>query len=108
MKRNVLLWIGLGCTYLSVAAQQIEMVTTTATERWKGQKVKVLKNDGQKADVYVYTDSLMQEVDGFGGTFNELGWDALQCLDAEERGKVMEALFAKEGINFAYGRTPIA
>ena len=84
MKRNVLLWIGLGCTYLSVAAQQIEMVTTTATERWKGQKVKVLKNDGQKADVYVYTDSLMQEVDGFGGTFNELGWDALQCLDAEE------------------------
>ena len=36
MKRNVLLWIGLGCTYLSVAAQQIEMVTTTATERWKG------------------------------------------------------------------------
>ena len=93
---------------MSAVAQRVEMVTTTASERWKNQKVKVQKIHEGKADIYVYPDSLMQEIEGFGGTFNELGWDALQSLSSEERAKVMSSLFSEEGVNFVYGRTPIA
>ena len=106
MKRKILLCLGGFC--LSAVAQRVEMVTTTASERWKNQKVKVQKIHEGKADIYVYPDSLMQEIEGFGGTFNELGWDALQSLSSEERAKVMSSLFSEEGVNFVYGRTPIA
>lgn len=85
---------------MSAVAQRVEMVTTTASERWKNQKVKVQKIHEGKADIYVYPDSLMQEIEGFGGTFNELGWDALQSLSSEERAKVMSSLFSEEGVNF--------
>lgn len=65
------------------------------------------KNPAGQADICVYPDSLLQNVVGFGGTFNELSWDALQCLSPAERDKVMAALFSEEGIHFALGRTPI-
>ena len=90
----------LGGFCLSAVAQRVEMVTTTASERWKNQKVKVQKIHEGKADIYVYPDSLMQEIEGFGGTFNELGWDALQSLSSEERAKVMSSLFSEEGGEF--------
>lgn len=41
MKRKILLCLGGFC--LSAVAQRVEMVTTTASERWKNQKVKVMK-----------------------------------------------------------------
>ena len=65
------------------------------------------KKTAGQADICVYPDSLLQNVVGFGGTFNELSWDALQCLSPAERDKVMAALFSEEGIHFALGRTPI-
>jgi glucosylceramidase len=34
----------------------------------------------QTPEVSVYMDSLLQHVTGFGGTFNEIGWNALQSL----------------------------
>ena len=66
---------------MSAVAQRVEMVTTTASERWKNQKVKSTKKIHEgKADIYVYPDSLMQEIEGFGGTFNELGWMPYKAL----------------------------
>ena len=49
MKRKILLCLGGFC--LSAVAQRVEMVTTTASERWKNQKVKVQKIHEGKADI---------------------------------------------------------
>lgn len=45
---------------------------------------------------------------GFGGCFNELGWKALQRLDAATRDHVLRDLFATDGgCGFNYCRLPI-
>ncbi len=45
---------------------------------------------------------------GFGGTFNEAGWDALSVLSEDQRQLAIKLLYdAVDGANFAYGRVPI-
>ena len=48
-----------------------------------------------------------QTMDGFGGCFNELGWEALVALPAEKREAALKELFAPEGANFTLCRAPI-
>lgn len=92
---------------LNLSAQKAEMYSTTSQTRWEKQKLQTDgKSDGSRV-VYIYTDSLLQDVDGFGGTFNEKGWDALMCLDEKSRFDVMKSLFGKTGVNFSLGRTPV-
>lgn len=91
----------------TVLAQKVTVYSTTAAERWVEKRISVDKKPAASADIVISTDSLLQKITGFGGTFNELGWDALQCLSQNERDKVMMALFSKDGACFALGRTPI-
>lgn len=58
------------------------------------------------ADVVVDAMTRFQRWDGFGGTFNEMGWDALNVVAAEIP-RALELLFGEEGAHFAYGRIPI-
>jgi len=45
---------------------------------------------------------------GFGGTFNEAGWEVLLLLDPAERERAIRLLFdAVDGARFAFGRIPI-
>jgi glucosylceramidase len=48
-----------------------------------------------------------QEILGFGGAFNEVGWEAISALDAEGKNKVMNSLFGKNECDFSLCRTPI-
>ncbi|MDD3242866.1 MAG: glycoside hydrolase family 30 beta sandwich domain-containing protein [Eubacteriales bacterium] len=48
-----------------------------------------------------------QEVLGFGGCFNELGWQALQRTQAGQREAYLDELFGEEGCAFNFGRVPI-
>ncbi len=52
---------------------------------------------------------LGQVIDGFGGCFNERGWDSLHALDPARREEVLHDLFAPEGdgCRFTLARTPI-
>ncbi len=60
------------------------------------------------ADVTADASSKKQRWDGFGGTFNEAGWDAMSVLSASDRQMALSLLFdAANGANFAYGRLPI-
>lgn len=47
-----------------------------------------------------------QTMDGFGGCFNELGWEALQAIPEDRREAALKELFAPEGANFTLGRAP--
>lgn len=59
-------------------------------------------------DVTVYKDKPLQEIDGFGACFNELGWISLSRLNPTDRESIMEELFFPEyGANFTICRMPV-
>jgi glucosylceramidase len=59
-------------------------------------------------DVTVYPDAVRQTIEGFGGAFNEKGWQALSVLDEGQRREVMRRLFdPAEGLGFSVCRVPI-
>lgn len=63
---------------------------------------------GGTASVTVDPSSTLQKWIGFGGTFNEAGWDALSVLSQADRDRAIRLLFsAAEGANFAWGRLPL-
>jgi glucosylceramidase len=60
------------------------------------------------ATVTVSPDQEQNDWHGFGGTFNEAGWEALSVLSAEDREKALRLLFdANEGAAFTMARIPI-
>ena len=60
------------------------------------------------ANVTVDTGTRHQTWHGFGGTFNEAGWDALMTLDPNERTRALQLLFdISTGAGFDWGRIPI-
>lgn len=63
---------------------------------------------GGNPTITVDENAEQQPWDGFGGTFNEAGWDALKSVSAAERERAIKLLFDKtEGAAFTYGRIPI-
>jgi glucosylceramidase len=60
------------------------------------------------ADLTVDETTTYQTWSGFGGAFNEVGWDVLSLLNPAERECAMRLLFdANAGAGFTYGRIPI-
>jgi len=58
--------------------------------------------------VTVNASTTYQTITGFGGAFNEKGWQYLQMLPATMQTAGLQALFdATDGANFQYGRIPI-
>jgi len=62
---------------------------------------------GANADVTVDDTSAAQTWEGFGGAFNELGWNDLSLLSQADRDTAIDLLFGAEGARFVFGRIPI-
>jgi glucosylceramidase len=63
---------------------------------------------GGTIDVTVNDATLLQTFNGFGGTFNEVGWNVLSLLSAADRNRAITLLFdANNGAKFQYGRIPM-
>lgn len=63
---------------------------------------------GTSANITVNSGQTFQEWHGWGGTFNEAGWVALQALSESDRQKALTLLFdVNDGIGFDWGRIPI-
>jgi glucosylceramidase len=60
---------------------------------------------GGNADVTVNDCAEQQTWDGFGGTFNEMGWNYLSTQALQD--EAMQLLFGADGCRFAWGRIPI-
>jgi len=59
---------------------------------------------------YISVDSSTkyQKIEGWGGCFNEKGWEAMSILSTTERTKILKALFdSKTGLKLNICRTPI-
>jgi glucosylceramidase len=57
--------------------------------------------------IEVFPDTQYQTVLGFGGTFQEVWWDAMKPLSAAGKDSVIRAFFDTSGCNFNWGRIPI-
>lgn len=89
--------------------EKIQWISTTESEPWVQQKeifIKELKE--QKFDVQVFPEQTLQDIEGFGACFNELGWSSLSLLSDSDRDQVMDELFTPgKGLNFTVSRMPI-
>ena len=92
-----------------VAAPSVVWIATTAEK--SGQLMPAPAFEPARADepptIYVSPDRLRQTIDGFGGCFNEHGWQALSVLPQSARDEVVRALFGPDGANFNLARIPI-
>ncbi len=106
MLRNLLL---IFCILFSSCSQKkIEWVSSTNDQRWNTEKNLALKPASENAPFdLILTSDTAQTIDGFGGCFNELGWDALQTLSAGTRDSILKDLFTPEGFNFTICRMPL-
>ncbi len=83
--------------------------SSTSDALWQDNNRVTIKayNNHEPYDVMI-TRYAEQQIEGFGGCFNELGWIALTHLSKNEREKVMNELFTPGyGLNFVYNRAPI-
>lgn len=82
-----------------------ELVTSGQGAYWQ---VGELTQGGTSANITVNTGTTHQTWQGFGGTFNEKGWVALQALSAADRELALRLLFdINQGAGFTFGRIPI-
>jgi glucosylceramidase len=84
----------------------VELVVSGPDAYWS--KGEVTQATSGTADVNVDKNTTYQRWDGFGGCFNEQGWDALSAVSADDIANAMKLLFdPQNGANFAYGRLPL-
>jgi len=88
-----------------VVIDKPQVVTSANNDFWK--KGTFMTVTSGNADVTV-SESGTQKWVGFGGTFNEAGWDALSVLSDADKQLAIKLLFdAADGAKFDWGRIPI-
>ena len=96
-------------TLLATVAQTLgalDWYSSSPGDCWHREKAVKWSQSPQTQAITISTQHA-QQIDGLGGTFNELGWDALCCLDESQRQEVMRQLFAPSECNFTCCRLPI-
>lgn len=80
-------------------------ISTTKNQYW--QEKNAIMNENDQPNLII-TDETKRVIDGFGGCFNELGYEALSQLSEEDRKRVLDALFLPDGeCQFRICRLPI-
>lgn len=84
---------------------EFKLITTTPERAWTTSTD--VQPSERKANL-VLTAERARTVEGFGGCFNELGWDALSVLSHGERESLFDRLFSPSGeCRFNIGRVPM-
>ncbi|MGL1959215.1 MAG: hypothetical protein OCD00_18105 [Colwellia sp.] len=92
-----------------VQATEVTWVSSTEGEKWQAMPhPKLMTMDAERApDILIRPEFSYQTIDGFGGSFNELGWVALSKASPKDSSKAIKALFGEQGANFNLARIPI-
>ncbi len=85
---------------------QRQLVTSTTGAYWVTTGTLTQVTSGT-ATVTVNDSSVAQTWEGFGGAFNEMGWNYLQSLSQTDRDRALQLLFGTDGCRFAFGRIPM-
>jgi glucosylceramidase len=108
-KKQLLLSI-LITTLIGLNAQTVQWTSSTEQARWvqqKGISFQTSKS-AKQAEITIYPSDKLQQIDGFGGCFNEIGWEALLSITPADREKILKELFTPAGANFNICRMPVA
>jgi glucosylceramidase len=92
------------------SAKTIHWVSSTPDAPWQTRAALAVTNPAEPAAPGLLKLDLAttyQTMDGFGGCFNDLGWQALQTLDGPAREAALQALFGPDGCRFNLARAPI-
>ncbi len=101
------IWLG---SHAFADAGSISWRCSTSSEPWvdKGQLTPVPWDEDKTLYVQVNDTKKAQQIIGWGGCFNEKGWDTMLVLSDEERTGIMKALFdPNDGLKLNVCRTPI-
>jgi glucosylceramidase len=82
------------------------LITSAPDAYWKTDGA-ITEVTAGNADVTIDGDAPAQSWEGFGGAFNEIGWNVLSMLGADERDRAIRLLYGADGARFAFGRIPI-
>jgi glucosylceramidase len=91
-----------------VSQEKFDLYSSSQEIYWEHNSID-LKNEITTLNEKIIIDTAIkyQSVDGWGGCFNEKGWQALTHLNEAEREEVMAAFFDDSGCAFTYCRMPI-
>jgi glucosylceramidase len=95
-------------TFCSFSQSKIIWISSTEAKQWQSHKnIKAGQTTG-KTDAEVLLNKPLQQIDGFGTCFNELGWTSLSILNADDREKILKEFFLPNvGANFTICRMPV-
>jgi glucosylceramidase len=82
------------------------LVTSTSGAYWVTTGTLTQITSGT-ANVTVNDTTTAQTWEGFGGAFNEMGWNYLSMLSQSDRDRALQLLFGTDGCRFAWGRIPM-
>lgn len=84
---------------------ELDLVTSAPGNYWQEGELTVT---GDAPTITVHDSQVLGPWRGFGGTFNEKGWEALEAVSDEDRARALALLFDRaDGAAFTYGRIPI-
>ncbi|WP_117883776.1 glycoside hydrolase family 30 protein [Aureibaculum luteum] len=88
---------------------QVDWVSSTNDKLWETETYTGITEAGlPKININLDITKTQQTVDGFGGCFNELGWEALGMITSVEKQQILNDLFDTEnGCKFNICRMPI-
>jgi glucosylceramidase len=95
---------------LSLAQITAKNFSSNGDKNWVSEPdIQVQSPDNKiKTALIIDPNKTLQTIDGFGGAFNEKGWEVMLSVPEAVRTQVMKDLFTPgQGLNFTIGRTPI-
>jgi glucosylceramidase len=112
MKLRIVLLASLLLTCSSFAQTNAEpssvrWICSTEKSHWQEMATTNAATPETADSIKLDLQTTFQTIDGFGGCFNELAWEALVSLPAEKREAALKELFAPEGANFTLCRAPL-
>ncbi len=86
-----------------------EWVRSTPESQWQADRIIIRPVHGRTGSaIEVFPDRQQQAIDGFGGCFNELGWEAMKQTDSISAEEIFKSLFDTiSGCGFNICRMPI-
>lgn len=94
---------------VSCSEPQVTIVTSTQNTFWEINDNINEPKIGQSIETHIDRSKTAQTIEGFGACFNELGWDALNVLSAQDKEVIFDDLFTPGvGVNFTICRMPVA
>ena len=103
----LLICLSLTQTYADTASSSnVRWICSTEKSRWQEMGT-TNESNPETNSIKLDPQTTFQTMDGFGGCFNELAWEALGSLPTEKREAALKELFAPEGVNFTLCRAPL-